>query len=72
MTKITVKVTARAGRCISGYGSREQGETFELPPEVAEVVSTLDGFEVAKPAKPKTKPAVKAKPEPQEGESNAL
>ena len=69
---IEVKVTARAGRRIPGYGSRQQGETFSLPSDVAVYVANLDGFETAHKTpvdvdetnlkKPKSKPKSEAKP----------
>lgn len=65
---VEIKVTARAGRCITGYGSRQQGETFLLPAEVAEYALTLDGFERCAPArasKPKTAVKKLAEPAPE-------
>ena len=32
---VHVTVVAPAGRCITGFGSREQGDVFELPADLA-------------------------------------
>jgi hypothetical protein len=61
--KVTVRVTAKAGRFIAGVGSREYGETFELEPGVAEYVSELDGFDVVQAPKTKAKAKPAAPPE---------
>ena len=58
---IEVKVTARAGRRIPGYGSRIQGESFFLPAALAETVAQQDGLELAKQPRA-SKPKSEAKP----------
>lgn len=64
---VEVKVTARAGRRIAGFGSRAQGESFMLPADVAEEVAQRDGFELVKVRAAKTKIEAKplAEPEPE-------
>lgn len=50
---VVVKVTARRGMRIPGFGSRQCGESFNLPIEVADEVLKRAGFTVASTAKPK-------------------
>lgn len=70
---VEVKVTARAGRRIAGFGSRQQGESFMLPVAVAEYALTLDGFEAvrtARKSKPKSEAKPLAEPEPEVAEKD--
>jgi hypothetical protein len=56
MTTVNVYVTAPAGASIAGYGHRNYGEAFELPPEVADEVCARPGFSKEDPTKPTPKP----------------
>lgn len=72
MTKhtVTLKVTARAGRRIIGFGTRQMGETFVVPEDVAHALATDPGLEVVTPSRkstPKVEPDPADAPEPDSG-----
>ncbi len=53
---VSVYVTAPAGASIAGYGHRNYGEAFELPPKVADEVCARPGFSKEDPRQQAPKP----------------